>query len=78
MNTRLAFSNDQSNSTVDRDFHIKKKICVKNCGVHFSQFCLIHEILTINGNIMDESTTRYWESQVSLAVMLHVAVMSGH
>ena len=76
MNTRLAFSNDQSNSTVDRDFTLKI-ICVKNCGVNFSQFCLIHEILTINGYNMDESTTRYWESQVSLAVMLHVAVMSG-
>ena len=32
----------------------------------------------VDGYNMDKSTTRYWESQVSLAVMLHVAVMSGH
>ena len=31
----------------------------------------------VDGYNMDESTNRYWESQVSLAVMLHVAVMSG-
>ena len=75
-------------STVDWEIFMLKIICVKNFhGVKFLQFRSIREffLLTVDGHNKDKrleqpsiwSTTRYQESQVSLAVVVDWTFISG-